>query len=119
MKKVLPTPLSKTFNTFEVKIHIVTALPRAFIRALAHITLPTATKKNRQYQRFFFIPIKILQENILKDKQHGEDVHHGRDLLCLLADQIDQHVGDDTDRDTLGNAVKQRHCDDTQVCGNR
>ena len=52
MKKVLSTPLSKTFNTFEVKIHIVTALLRAFIRTPAHITLPAATKKNRQCVMF-------------------------------------------------------------------
>ena len=35
----------------------------------------------------------------------------------LLACEIDDHIGDNAYRDTLGYAVKQRHSDDAKICG--
>ena len=37
----------------------------------------------------------------------------------LLAREVDNHVGDNTYRDTLRYAVKQRHSDDAKICGDR
>ena len=58
-----------------------------------------------------------LQEYVFKNKQHREHVHNGRNLAPLLAGEVDNDVGDNSYRNTLGNAVKQGHCNYAEVGG--
>ena len=60
---------------------------------------------------------RILQENIFQDKQHCKYIHQSADLLffCLTCDQVDGYVCDNSHGDTFGNAVEERHCDDTYI----
>ena len=58
---------------------------------------------------------RILQENILEDKQNSEDIHQRRNLLGLAGAQIQHHIGDNTQADALGDAVEQRHRNDGDV----
>ena len=60
----------------------------------------------------------ISKEYILKDEQHRKNVHYGVDLLKLLADEINDNVGDNTDGDTFGNTVEQGHRNNAKVSGN-
>lgn len=52
----------------------------------------------------------VLQENIFTDKQYCQHIHKRRDLLCLSAGKIDNHIRNHTDGNALGYAVHQRHC---------
>ena len=72
---------------------------------------------NRKYKLLF---ICILQENIFQDKQHCKYIHQCADLLffCLACDQVDGYVCDNSHGDTFGNAVEERHCDDTYITWN-
>ncbi len=50
----------------------------------------------------FFSP---LQQNILQHEQHGQHIHQPADLLGPARQQVQYHVGDDTEGDPFGDAV--------------
>ena len=50
-----------------------------------------------------------LKENVLKNKQYCKNIHKGLDLLGITGEEIDHNIRDNTDADTLGNAVGKRH----------
>ena len=57
----------------------------------------------------------VLQENVLQHEQGGQDVHQRGYLLSLAGGGVEDHVGDDTQADALGNGVEQGHCNDGDV----
>ena len=59
-----------------------------------------------------------LQEDVLQNKQNGQNIHQRRNLLALTANDMQNNIGDDTPCDALRDGVEQRHCQDTQVGGN-
>lgn len=63
----------------------------------------SATNSNR---------MKSLQEE-LKDKDEGQNIHGRCKLLGMSAQQINPDVADHSQHDSIGDAVSQRHKDDT------
>ena len=64
---------------------------------------------------------RILQENIFQDKQHCKYIHQSADFLFFgfACDQVNGYVCDNSHGDTFGNAVEERHCDDTYITWDR
>lgn len=56
--------------------------------------------------------MKSLQEE-LKDKDEGQNIHGRCKLLGMSAQQINQDVANHSQHDSIGDAVSQRHKDDT------
>ena len=78
------------------------------MRRLFRITGSRKAPVHHQDGSFFACgKISGLEEHVLEDKQHGQHIHQGADLLFLglAGDQIDQGPGDHADGDALGNAV--------------
>ena len=61
------------------------------------------------------------QENIFQDKQHCQYIHQSADLLffTLTCDQVDGYVCINSMEIPSGNAVEERHCDDTYITWDR
>ena len=57
----------------------------------------------------------LSEENIFEDEQYGEDVHDEVDILTFTAGEVDDDIRDDAERDALGDAIEQRHCDNAEV----
>ena len=57
----------------------------------------------------------ILQEDVLQYEQDGQNIHQRRNLLALTGNQVQDHIGNDTQANTLRNAVEQGHCQNGQV----
>ena len=66
---------------------------------------PGLLRTFRDYSSNFY-----LQQNIFEYKQHRQHIHQRCDLLCLTAYDIDDDIRDNADRNTLGDAVHERHC---------
>ena len=56
--------------------------------------------------------MQSLDKDILDDKQHGEDVKRGVELLPVGAQHVDGNIRDNATEDTVGDAVCKRHHDD-------
>ena len=56
--------------------------------------------------------MKSLQEEF-KDKDKGQNIHGRCKLLGMSAQQINQDVTDHSQHNSIGNAVSQRHENDT------
>ena len=62
-----------------------------------------------------------LDEEVLHAEEREQHPHDGRDLLAVVGAGrgVDRHVGDDAERDALGDRVHERHGDDRDEGGNR
>lgn len=58
-----------------------------------------------------------LKEYVLKNKEHRENVHNGRYFFPFLTEKVHYHVCDNTDTNTLGDAVEEGHCNNAKICG--
>ena len=56
---------------------------------------------------FVYVFARLQQE--LETEQDGHHIHGDGDFLVLSAEQVDDHVTDETDDDAIGNAVCQGH----------
>mgnify|MGYP006872932696 FL=1 len=56
--------------------------------------------------------MKSLQEE-LKDKDESQNIHGRCKLLGMSAQQINQDIANHSQHDSIGNAVSQRHENDT------
>ena len=62
--------------------------------------------------------MQYLDKDIFADEQRSQDPHSDGDVLEAAGHCVAEHVGDDTQQDTVGNAVGQRHHDDGDEGGN-
>ena len=60
-----------------------------------------------------------LDEDILQNKQHRENIHCGGDTLEVTTQCIQHHVADHTQQNTVRNRIYQRHHHDRNKCGDR
>lgn len=60
----------------------------------------------------------LLKENIFENKENCKDIEDRADILMLFADEIDDNIRDNTDGDSLGNTVEQRHGYNAEICRN-
>jgi len=58
-----------------------------------------------------------LNKDVLTDKQCCEDPHRDGDVLELAGNSVAENVGDNTEKDTVGDTVSERHHDDGDECG--
>ena len=57
-----------------------------------------------------------LDQHVLEDEDNRQDVHKRGDLLGLAGCNVQYGVGDDTEADTFGDGVHERHREDADEC---
>ncbi len=59
-----------------------------------------------------------LKNDVLYNKEDRENIHEGLDLLGISGAKVDDNVRNNTDADTVGDAVGKRHKKECKECGN-
>ena len=66
----------------------------------------------RKLGRFTIIAGCRLDEDMLQDKQHCEDVHHRAYLIEIATDEVNDNIGNHTKENTVRDRVCQWHHND-------
>lgn len=61
----------------------------------------------------------VLQEEVFKNKQHGQYIHQLADLFPFAAQYVQHYIGNGPEGNAFGNAVRKGHGNDGNISGNR